>query len=327
MASKDDKGSKRGAAAKAGASASKASAKKGSRPSDATTAPKRGRGKPAPVKKPFPVGFAAGVAVLVLALGGILVYAATNVGGGFQDALEKADAKFTGLTVKSNLTQFHIAGDGTRVDYPNRDTLPPMGGNHANTPLWQNCQVYTAPIVNEHAVHSLEHGAVWLTYRTDLPQDQVTVLDNDIMGNPYAMVSPYIGQVAPVMATAWGRQLSAQSASDPQLKKFVETFAPIGGQGPQTREVGAVCSGPVNLPGTVPFVLGGADGQTPVPGPSTGPLVTANGDLPVPSAGPTQLGGAPTPGVSPTGVPAESVSPTASVVAPVAPTTSAAPPQ
>ena len=53
---------------------------------------------------------------------------------------------------------------------------PPVGGVH--NPTWQNCMgdVYDAQIANEHAVHSLEHGAVWITYRPDLPKDQVDKL-------------------------------------------------------------------------------------------------------------------------------------------------------
>ncbi|MGD9430703.1 DUF3105 domain-containing protein [Arthrobacter russicus] len=31
--------------------------------------------------------------------------------------------------------------------------------------MWTNCGIYTAPVEPTRAVHSLEHGAVWLTYR------------------------------------------------------------------------------------------------------------------------------------------------------------------
>lgn len=292
MAGKDDKGSRRGDAAKIGASASKASAKASAKSGQTGPGPgagKRGRGKPAPVKKPFPVGFAAGVAVLVLLLGGILVYAATNVGSGFDTALDKADKQFSGLRIDDNLTANHInPAVGTRVDYPDEDTRPPDGGNH--NPFWYKCAAYTAPLVQEHAVHSLEHGAVWITYKPDTSAADIKTLTADVAGNDYALLSPYLGQTAPVMATAWGRQLSAQSVADPQIKRFVSVFA----DGPQTREKGAGCSGIVNLPGTVPFTSN--DGQTAIAGPANGPHVPAKGDLPKSDqATPTPSAGASTP--------------------------------
>jgi len=40
--------------------------------------------------------------------------------------------------------------------------LPPMGGTHNQ--VWQNCGVYETPLRSDLAVHSLEHGAVWITY-------------------------------------------------------------------------------------------------------------------------------------------------------------------
>ena len=49
------------------------------------------------------------------------------------------------------------------LDYPTR---PPAGGDHLG--IWHNCGVYTVPLLDEAAVHSLEHGAVWVTYRPDL---------------------------------------------------------------------------------------------------------------------------------------------------------------
>lgn len=57
------------------------------------------------------------------------------------------------------------------VDY---EQTPPAGGVHS--PIWQNCGFYAQPVREEHAVHYLEHGAVWITYRTGLPQEQVELV-------------------------------------------------------------------------------------------------------------------------------------------------------
>src|SRR4051794_24207945 len=82
------------------------------------------------------------------------------------------------------------------VDYPQN---PPVGGDHA--PVWQNCGYYDTPVRNENAVHSLEHGAVWITYRPDLPQDQVNRLRQLAASQPYILVSPYPGLPAPIVAS------------------------------------------------------------------------------------------------------------------------------
>lgn len=211
----------------------------------------------APVKKPFPWGFAAGIAVLALVLAGILAYAVQNTGSGFKTAADKLDATFKGIQVTRNASFDHVEG---RVNYPGAATAAPDAGNH--NPYPQSCAVYTAPIVNEHAVHSLEHGAVWITYRPDLPADQVAVLKKLVEGNPDRMLSPYPGQTSPVALQAWGRRLEVPSAGDPRVTRFVDGYT----RGPQTREANGSCQG-VDQPGTVPFVLG-PDGKRFVPGPA-----------------------------------------------------------
>lgn len=75
----------------------------------------------------------------------------------------------------------------TKVTYKEN---PPMGGEH--NPAWQTCAVYDQPINNENAVHSLEHGAVWITYRPDLPKDQVDKL-KELASRDYMLMSPYRG--------------------------------------------------------------------------------------------------------------------------------------
>jgi hypothetical protein len=135
----------------------------------------------------------------------------------------------------SNLSRDHTKEP---VDYPQS---PPVGGPHS--PIWQNCGFYSKPVRDENAVHSMEHGAVWITYSPDLPKDQVEKIKSLTLKN-YVLVSPYPGLPAPVVASAWGKQLRLNSANDPRLGQFVNTYR----LGPQNPEPGAPCSGGVGSP-------------------------------------------------------------------------------
>lgn len=173
-------------------------------------------------------------ALVVLVLAGVTAYGIV----GAQQA--KAIA---GLQSYDGLARDHV---DQPVSYPQS---PPVGGKHAGTRL--NCGVYPSPVPNENAVHSLEHGAVWLAYRPDLPAADVTRLRDLVAAQgpairSYVILSPYDGLQAPVVASAWGKQARLDGAADPDLEKFVRQYA----QGPQTPEPGAVCTGGVGQPAT-----------------------------------------------------------------------------
>ena len=111
------------------------------------------------------------------------------------------------------------------------DQTPPTNGNH--DPLWQNCGFYEKPVKDRHAVHSLDHGVVWITYRPELSSGQVDKL-RSYGEEDYVIVSPYPGQDAPVIATSWRVQLELDGADDTRLRKFVDGFriseiAPLSG--------------------------------------------------------------------------------------------------
>ncbi|MCX4470283.1 DUF3105 domain-containing protein [Micromonospora sp. NBC_01655] len=101
---------------------------------------------------------------------------------------------------------------------------PPVAGPH--NAAWQNCMgdVYDAPIANEHAVHSLEHGTVWIAYRPDLPADQVTKLKSKVQGQEKMMLSPYEGLDKPISLQAWGYQLKVDNADDSRIDEFIKTL-------------------------------------------------------------------------------------------------------
>jgi len=132
----------------------------------------------------------------------------------------------------------HTTGD---VDY---EQTPPAGGPH--NPVWQNCGYYDKPVRDENAVHSLEHGAVWITYSPDLPQNQVNELKDIAESQSYVLVSPYpdLPDNTPVVASAWGKQVALDGANDPDLESFIQAYR----QGPQTPEPGAVCTGGTSAP-------------------------------------------------------------------------------
>jgi Protein of unknown function (DUF3105) len=125
------------------------------------------------------------------------------------------------------------------VSYPQS---PPAGGDHS--PGWQNCGVYREPVKNEQAVHSLEHGAVWLTYDPTLAADQIKVLEEWTDGHTHILVSPYADNPAPVVATAWGAQMRLATADDPKLAEFIEDYEQRA-DGP---EPGAPCDGALGEP-------------------------------------------------------------------------------
>ena len=98
--------------------------------------------------------------------------AATPSAGGESEVLGDADEGIDGVQAIRvyYADPVHVEGEGD-VDYELR---PPAGGMHRD--VWWNCGFYDEPIVDENAVHDLEHGAVWLAYAPDLDDASVEVL-------------------------------------------------------------------------------------------------------------------------------------------------------
>lgn len=178
-------------------------------------------------------GVGAGV---LLGLIGLTVFTMVRETRAQQAAEAAAAAPIDGVEVFDDLTRNHVQ---VPVDYA---VTPPAGGDH--NPVWQNCGAYAEPVEDEMAVHSLEHGAVWLAYREDLPADQVDALKDAVADQPYALLAPYPGLESPVVLSAWGAQLRVEDAQDPRIPVFLEKYL----QGPQTPEPGAACFGGAGTP-------------------------------------------------------------------------------
>jgi hypothetical protein len=170
--------------------------------------------------------------ITVLAFVGIGIAAATDAGSPAASPGESFGAEIEGVETTERTDRTHTQ------DAVTYERTPPTGGPHR--PTWLDCNgtSYDEPVENELAVHGLEHGAVWISYSSTTATSTVSALEDKLAG--YTFLSPVPGQTAPIKLTAWGNQLSLESADDPRLDQFLSKFR----QGPQTPEPGATCNAP-----------------------------------------------------------------------------------
>jgi hypothetical protein len=102
---------------------------------------------------------------------------------------------------------------------------PPTSGDHANALPWQ---VYDQEIPDGNAIHNLEHGGVYISYRPDLPQDQIQKI-TALFGPPYsrekftpskAIVAPRAANSSPIIMSSWNRNLKLESFDEEQMVNY-----------------------------------------------------------------------------------------------------------
>ncbi|MGW2376494.1 MULTISPECIES: DUF3105 domain-containing protein [Kitasatospora] len=171
---------------------------------------------------------------------GVLVIGAIATGTWFvmdqnqkkKDREAAANADIPGVKTFGDLSRNHVKD---KVNYP---MTPPVGGDH--NAIWLDCMghVYDQPVENERAVHSLEHGAVWVTYNGKATPEDIKTLSDKVKATPYSLMSPYPDEQGTITLNAWSTQLIVDSASDPRVNQFFNKYV----QGKQTQEPGASCT-------------------------------------------------------------------------------------
>lgn len=191
---------------------------------------KRSRGAASPSRTQIPgwTWLTGGIVLAVLAVGGLFYL-------GSQSA-DVTAGDIAGVLIFPDPGRGHQNGD---LPYT---TDVPVGGIH--NPEWQNCGIYDQPVRPENAIHSLEHGAVWIAYQPDLPADQVETLRALVREEQagtqerWVLLAPKPDVKDPIVATAWRVQLRLDNATDPRLGQFVQQYQ----KGPYYPEPGANCT-------------------------------------------------------------------------------------
>jgi hypothetical protein len=120
-----------------------------------------------------------------------------------------------------------------QIDYQGK--LPPSGGDHNPIPL--TCGFYDQQPPDEYAVHSLEHGAVWIAFDPSISAADKATLK--ALAGPKVLVTPYSGMDTKITLVAWERRLELPNVSDPRLKQFVDGYR----DGATAPERGGRCAG------------------------------------------------------------------------------------
>ncbi len=121
-------------------------------------------------------------------------------------------------------------------------SLPPTGGIHH--PQWMNCGIYDQELEVPLAVHSMEHGAVWMTYNPESVSDaELSQLKGIANNDPsWVLMSPYPNLGGKVVLSAWGKQLILDELEIERVEEFIGRYRVNG------PEAGAFCSGGFGTP-------------------------------------------------------------------------------
>jgi hypothetical protein len=224
-----------------------------------------------------PWGLIAGAVAVVVFAAAAIGYAVVQVDRANADRIESVD-EIAGIeSYDYPAGQEHV---DTAVAY---SESPPVGGPHAPPPAWADCTgtVYDIDIRHENAVHSLEHGAVWITYDPDRVSDgDIETLAGLVENEQGRMLSPYVGLDSPISIQSWGHQLKLDSAADERIEQFAD-FLTLNSE--FTPEPGASCENPAFIAAPLPAEPAGA---TTDPGATPGGSAAPTSSAPATTAAP-----------------------------------------
>lgn len=156
---------------------------------------------------------------------GVVVAAIIILGGGVwllsaQDAKEqtKLSKPLIGEAMADE-GRNHVP-EGTKEEY---NTNPPTSGPHyANS---QPAGVYDNPVPDGNLIHSMEHGAVILWYKPDIPASESGKLKSIFNNVPVSkkIMVPRDSLDVPITLTSWERLLKLQTIDENQIRNFMET--------------------------------------------------------------------------------------------------------
>ena len=113
----------------------------------------------------------------------------------------------------------HVS-QGERVTTYNSN--PPTSGPHWGSPA--ECKIYNEEVPDESVLHSLEHGAVWVTYKNKDDVNLADSLSSLVEQNPGKIIlSPRAANDSEIALASWGRLLTLEEFDESQITEFIKS--------------------------------------------------------------------------------------------------------
>ncbi len=109
----------------------------------------------------------------------------------------------------------HIDIDKEQTTY---NSNPPTSGAHGESLPWG---FYEEEIKDGNAVHNLEHGGIWISYK-DLNGTEIDKLRVIAKNNPGSViVSPRASNDSKVAVASWGRLLKMETIDEDKIREYI----------------------------------------------------------------------------------------------------------
>ena len=115
----------------------------------------------------------------------------------------------------------HIA-DG--ISHPEYNSNPPSSGSHYASPARGG--FYDESLPDERVIHNLEHGDIWIAYRSDISGEAKEIIKS--FAGRYVVVSPRSENDGDISLVAWGRvdtfDLENNVVDEGRIRDFIKRY-------------------------------------------------------------------------------------------------------
>ena len=126
-----------------------------------------------------------------------------------------------------SLGQQHVLPSSPEIMY---NSNPPTSGPHYSTAAQSG--IYDTEFPDRELIHNIEHGHIWISYRPDLPKDEIEQLA--VIAKSYGtkiVMAPRAKDESPIAIAAWQHLLKLNTVDEVQIRAFINARQ---GHGPES---------------------------------------------------------------------------------------------